>query len=507
MNKLYWELRQEKKFLAGEKKVNDYYKDLERAFEQAKREIRGVIDSFYIRYAGENGVSFADAQKLLSKAEIGDLKSFINRTYEKMDQYNLKLNNMSIKVRITRYQALEKQIDAILQQLYALDYQYKGEELLKEIYDDAYYRTWYNIDVYKGFHQEFAGVNPYTVDELIKYPFNGADFSSRLWKQKDHMLHQLNQAITTMLIQGKNPSTLSKSFAKRFNTKEFEAYRLLHTESSFILEQGTFAAYKEDEVEKYKILATLDVKTSDICRRQDGKIYKVNEAVVGVNLNPFHMFCRTTTVPYYDDIDYSDSTRSARDPVTGKPYKVPSEMKYEQWYNEYIRSNQEAMVAEKKWKNRHADKKQHEKYKDILGDNLYADSLETFQDLKYNDINKWATKKREYNTIHSIKKKNWSDTYKEKVESTYYSFRKDGIEMSAHGAQRFVDRKNGKNGQTRFTKEDVVRLFNKNPNYKQSYGRLVNFENKIAIIKNDKTNEIISIVYRNNPKEGWDIID
>ena len=77
----------------------------------------------------------------------------------------------------------------------------------------------YNIDQYYGFHQEFARVNPRTIDELIKYPFNGAGFSGRIWKQKDHMLQVLTEDITTMLVQGKNPQTLVKDFAKRFTTK------------------------------------------------------------------------------------------------------------------------------------------------------------------------------------------------------------------------------------------------------------------------------------------------
>jgi SPP1 gp7 family putative phage head morphogenesis protein len=241
---------------------------------------------------------------------------------------------MSIKARITRYQALEKQIDAILQRLYALEYEYKGNELLKEVYTDAYYRTWYNIDQYYGFHQEFARVNPRTIDELIKYPFNGANYSGRIWKQKDHMLQVLTEDITTMLVQGKNPQTLVKDFAKRFNTKEYEAYRLLHTESSFIIEQGTLAAYKEDGVEKYQILATLDMKTSDICREQDGKVYDVDKATVGVNYPPLHIFCRSTTIPYFSD-DEGTGTRVARDPKSGKSYLVPSDMSYKTWSKLY----------------------------------------------------------------------------------------------------------------------------------------------------------------------------
>lgn len=391
----YWESRQEQKYLAGEKKIKKYYTELEKAFEQAKKEIQNVINNFYIRYARENKITYSEAQKNLSKAEIGELKKFIALVNENMGKYNQELNNMSIRARITRYQALEKQIDAILQQLYSIDYQYQGEELLKEVYSDSYYQTWFNVDQYHGFHQEFAQVNAQTVEELIKYPFNGADFSTRIWKQKDHMLQQLNESITTMLIQGRNPMSLSSDFSKKFDTKEFEAYRLLHTEGSFMMEQGTLAAYKEDGVKKYQILATLDNKTSDICRDADGDIYSVDKAVTGLNYPPLHVFCRSTTVPYYDEQDISDETRTARDPKTGKPYKVPADMTYEQWHKEFIESNPEALLSEKKTKNKNADKKQYAEYKDMLESDLKID-FDEFQRIKYTNEYEYGVLKAQY---------------------------------------------------------------------------------------------------------------
>lgn len=382
-NKPYWSDRQEKKYLAGEKKVNDYYRDLKKSFEQSKREIQFKINDFYWRYAEENQLSFASAQLKLSKAEIGELQDFIDLARANMGKYNLELNNMSIRARITRYEALQKQIDAQLQQLYAIEYQHKGEELLKEIYSDSYYKTWFNIDQYHGFHQEFAQINAKTVEELIKYPFNGADFSIRLWKQKGHMLQKLNESITTMLIQGRNPKTLAGEMSKAFGTKEYEAYRLLHTEGSFIMGQGTMVGYKEDGVEKYQILATLDKKTSDTCRYQDGKVYDVDKAVVGVNYWPFHPFCRTTDVPYYNDQGLSDETRVARDPMTGKAYDVPADMKYEQWHKKHIEGNPKAILEEKKWKNRHGDKKQYDEYKEKLGSKYLPKSFDEFQNIKH----------------------------------------------------------------------------------------------------------------------------
>lgn len=468
----YWEKRQERKYLAGEKKIHEYYKGLRKAFKQAKREIRSVINDFYIRYAKENKVSYAEAQKLLDKAEIGDLQDFIDLVNENMGKYNLELNNMSIRARITRYQALEKQIDTILQQLYGIEYQHKGEELLKEVYSDSYYRTWFNIDLYHGFHQEFAQIDAKTVDELIKYPFNGADFSTRIWKQKEHMLTQLNERITTMLIQGKNPQTLASDFAKTFQTKEYEAYRLLHTEGSFIMEQGTLAGYKEDGVEKYRILATLDERTSDICRSEDGKVYDVDKAITGVNYPPYHPHCRTTTIPIYEDDDLSKEKRVARDPVTDKNYDVPADMTYEQWYEKYIKNNPKALLEEKKWKNRYADQKQFERYKDVLGKDLNPNSLDDFQNLKYNEPEKWSDIQRAYK-IQNIRNKIISDVqiktidigqqnkhivgtneYKQYIEklAKKQQYGPSRLEITIEQAQELVDKYHG-TGKIKISKE------------------------------------------------------
>ena len=71
-------------------------------------------------------------------------------------------------------------------------------------------------------------------------------------------------------------------------SKKFDAYRLLHTESSFLMSEATHAGYKEDGVEKYEILATLDSKTCNVCGELDNKVYEVGKEVTGVNMPPFH---------------------------------------------------------------------------------------------------------------------------------------------------------------------------------------------------------------------------
>ena len=337
----YWQERQEAMYKAGEMRVNKYFTRLEKAFNQTRRELQKTIDAFYFRYAEENGLSFATAQKKLDAEELGELRDFIDLAMQNIGRYNQQVNNMSIKARITRYQALEAQVDAILRQLYAIDYGAEAEKTMQEVYGDTYYRTWYNADQYHGFHAEFAQVSPTVVEKLLEYPFNGAAFSVRLWKQKDHLQAQLMEAVTTMLIQGRHPSTLTKDFAKKMQSKKFDAYRLLHTESSFLMSEATHAGYKEDGVEKYEILATLDSKTCNVCGELDNKVYEVGKEVTGVNMPPFHPLCRCTTVPHYDDTPTEGLTRVARDSETGKNYEVPADMSWKEWKKEYVDKQEE----------------------------------------------------------------------------------------------------------------------------------------------------------------------
>lgn len=346
----YWETRQEALYKAGEMQVNQYFTRLEKAFNQTKRELQKTIEAFYFQYAEENGLSYAAAQRRLNAQEMGELQDFIDLAMQNIGKYNQTVNNLSIKSRITRYQALETQVDAILRQLYAVDYQAEAENVMREVYEESYYRTWYNADQYRGYHAAFAQVDPRAVEQLLKYPFNGASFSSRLWKQKDHLQTQLMESMTTIMIQGKHPQTLTADFAKQMNSKKFDAYRLLHTESSFLMSEATHEGYQEDGVEKYQILATLDGKTCGICGDLDGKVYEVKKAVVGVNMPPFHPLCRCTDAPYYDDMDLSDMPRAARDPQTGKTYEVPGNMTYNEWKEKFVKMESDGVLDSAKKK-------------------------------------------------------------------------------------------------------------------------------------------------------------
>jgi hypothetical protein len=198
---------------------------------------------------------------------------------------------------------------------------------------------------------------------------------------------ELNESITTMLIQGRNPQTRAKDFATKFETKEEEAYRLLHTEGSFIMkQQASQVAYKEDGVESTAGLLHWISRLALIAEPWMGNHLMLTRQLSALICLHYMPIDRCTTVPAYDDDDDDDlsgETRVVRDPVTGKGYEVPADMSYDKWYEKYIKNNTEAAVAEKKWKNQKSDKHQYGVYKNILGEDYLPKAFDEFQELIY----------------------------------------------------------------------------------------------------------------------------
>lgn len=93
--------------------------------------------------------------------------------------------------------------------------------------------------------------------------------------------------------------------------------------------QATWAA-NSDIIKMVQIVATLDSRTTVICRGLDGQKFPLDKGP----RPPFHPRCRTTTVAVLDSrFDFLDegATRAERDPDTGRVGKVPADQTYYGW--------------------------------------------------------------------------------------------------------------------------------------------------------------------------------
>lgn len=100
------------------------------------------------------------------------------------------------------------------------------------------------------------------------------------------------------------------------------------TEGAYFGTAAEKECFEELGVEKYEIIATLDSRTSKICRSLDGKRLPVKEFRVGVTAPPFHPWCRSTVCPCFDDFK-----ESAGD---GERNRIPEGMSYEEWKEKFV---------------------------------------------------------------------------------------------------------------------------------------------------------------------------
>lgn len=268
----------------------------------ASQDVQSKIDSFINKYMDKNKLSYSEAIKYLNSKEkdsfvkvMEDYKKTINNAIlfddSVKDKINFEFDTVMTKEKITRLESLLSQID--------------GEIYKKSTKEDGlltrYIETEYSIDyesVSLGFDKPLQTVLPKEdIRELMKTPWSGKNFSQDLWDNTDKLAEFTHREIVQSFIQGVNSQTLANKIKKRFDNAYSDSVRVARTELNYALNKATERSYVDNQVAKYEILATIDNKTSEICREQDGKIYKTKDIKVSVNYPPFHPYCRTTTIP------------------------------------------------------------------------------------------------------------------------------------------------------------------------------------------------------------------
>lgn len=324
-----------------------YLENLKQQYALACDSINKELAIFYARFADEEGVSYTEAQRLLNSEELAAFHMRVEE-YIKLGKQNAvsfdkdvakALERASTKYRVTRLEALEMQLKAEVAKLYE-DVDAGVYEAAAQAYTDRYYRSIYEVSEEMSVGATFARLDDKQIKAVLKKPWasDGLNFSDRVWRDKRALMDEMPTVLTQGIIRGQGYKDTSKQLAERLNVKYSRASNLIRTESAFFSSEGQAKMYAELDVEEYEIVATLDTRTSEICRHMDGKVFKRKDMRPGVTAPPFHCRCRTTTCPFFDDEFTEGETRAARDQQTGKTVQVP-DMTYPEWYKKYVEKN------------------------------------------------------------------------------------------------------------------------------------------------------------------------
>jgi len=345
--KEYWEKRAELNLIQNEKSASQYEKQLKKAYEDTIRSIKKEIQAFYQKYSDENGISLATTRKRLKPDEQLDFQKQAKKYLDEIERlgdkaftedYRNYLKRLSGKAYISQMDELITNIRHNIETL-SVGYNEGFGNTLKDAYEDGYFRTMFDAQKRAGVGISFTTPGGKQLEAAIKEKWLGQNYSDRIWADKKKLVDNLEQLLSQEFVRGRGPNEVAKDLAERLNVSYSNAQRLIRTEINYISNKGSLQAYKDSGiVEKYRYLATLDNRTSDICRELDGKIFDLKEAKVGVNLPPLHPYCRSTTTPHFDDDDISQlvEDRIARDKDgQGKSIRLGENLNFFDWVDKY----------------------------------------------------------------------------------------------------------------------------------------------------------------------------
>lgn len=336
----YWQARFEQLHNAQIDKSEDFFKRVEQMYRRSIADIEKDTARWYMRLAANNDTNLRGAKKLLKVNELEEFKWTLNQYIKKAKEngisadWSRQLENASAKYHISRLDALKLQVQQHLEYLYGnyLDGMY---EAVRGTYQDSFYNTAYELQ--KGFKTGFevGRIDEKALEKILAKPWaaDELNFSDRLWKDKTKLINTLQNELVQALIRGTPQDKVVRSFADKMNVSLGQAGRLIATETAYFATLAEKESMEKLGTKQYEILATLDRRTSDICRHLDGKVFNVSDFQSGITAPPFHCWCRSCIIPHVKKL--TGSKRAARGD-DGKTYYIDGSMKYNDWKQVFV---------------------------------------------------------------------------------------------------------------------------------------------------------------------------
>lgn len=301
------------------------------AYRQIERNMNNVLDKFALKYR----MSKEEALKILNSLDNQDDVEELLRTLrlrsdnESIKELSMMLDAPSYRYRINALKDTMAEVDTSLHKVYESELALSTKHY-ENTAKESYLKNTFTLQQQIGYGKKVTTLPSSTISKLLKSKWSGENYSKRIWNNTSTLAGDLKTELLTSVLMGRTESETTKLFFDRCVTSARNARRLIRTESAYIYNQMDVEAYKNGGIEYYRFVATLDLKTSTICSELDGKVFKLEDAKVGVNYPPMHPWCRSVTIANIDD-----DTLKTLDRRAGRE-KVPADMTYKEWESKFV---------------------------------------------------------------------------------------------------------------------------------------------------------------------------
>ena len=289
----YWKNRQKQLNRALESDETALKKRLVKMYQTEEKRIDKEIASYYATYGVDNVVEY---RKLLESLSAVDRQML----YERMDDFAAKYPQyahlMPVResiYRLNRLEGLEKSI-----QMQQLEMGVKEQEAVQKHLERQAQRVFKQVSDDLGIKNAFGGVDKKIAHDVVMTQWtNGRNFSERIWKNRQRLADLLNDKIAMGFARGDSYSKMVDEIRQRFKVHRNEAYRLVYTEGTFVMNESKARAV-ENVFEYYALSTVGDHRVCEECRtiqdETEVEPVKFEDRVAGTNFPPLHPWCRCT---------------------------------------------------------------------------------------------------------------------------------------------------------------------------------------------------------------------
>lgn len=312
-------------------------RDLAAYYEQALADIQRDIAALYGRFAKDNKLSMAEAHRLLAGDEYRVWRMSMEEYLQGIENGSVlseELDTLAMRSRISRLDKLYAETLKALDRL-GRKTEDRMTDFLMDAYKDRFYHGIYDVVERTGIMKANVAIDDDTAQKIAAAPWSGKSYSQRIWKNDQQLGAALRTVVSNGLHRGLSVPQMAKMVEDKMHAGLSNAKRLVRTEMNYVQNRAAADSIKESGMKYYRFIATMDRRTSSMCRAHDGKVYPINEYRPGGNAPPLHPNCRSTIAGSLRDVYNEDGTRTARN-YEKKTIHVPKNMTYESWYNTYI---------------------------------------------------------------------------------------------------------------------------------------------------------------------------
>lgn len=321
-----WIERAKQRVLDNAKETDRYAREIMGLYDETANQLELEINAMFQKYAADNGLTEAEASRLLTGSEYSRWRKRIDAYLKEAEgdsRVLLELNTLAAKSRISRKEQL---LANIYQSMITLsgDTETKLDSLLGDMFKTNYYRGCYDIQSVFGIGFNVAKVDEGLLRRVMEHPWSGKNYSEALWENTNKLAALARREITLGFMSGASVQKMAGEIDSIMGKGRYAAERIVRTESSYFANQGELASYQELGIEEYIYLGG----GCEICQSINGCTFPVREGVPGVNMPPMHTNCKCSIRAKAARDLFKD--REGANPLKDNP-------KFEEWKRRYVK--------------------------------------------------------------------------------------------------------------------------------------------------------------------------